>query len=118
MIIVIFWSLFIIAINEELVILPSRRLCNLSYIIWMVIYNMTLIIWFSGVDLMTETSTSPWIYQCIGGNSMLFFLAANLLTGLVNICLQPAILADNYAIPILISYTFVLFTISGKLKII
>lgn len=53
MILLVLWSLFILVINENILILPSRRVCNLSYIIWMVLYNMTLIIWFAGVDIIT-----------------------------------------------------------------
>ena len=49
----ILWSLFIFSINEGYLILPSRRLCNFSYIIWMVGYNLTIILLFAGIQILT-----------------------------------------------------------------
>ena len=48
----------------------------------------------------------------IAGNAMLFFLAANLLTGLVNIFLKPENMSDMMSRYCLAIYTFVLFFIS------
>ena len=47
------WSLFIVLINEDYLTLPSRRLCNLTYVIWMAAYNLSLISLFSGVEILT-----------------------------------------------------------------
>ena len=52
------WLVFLACIwigllNEGLLTMPSRRLCNLSYIIWMVVYNMMLLVLFSGVQYIT-----------------------------------------------------------------
>ena len=49
----VFWALFIFSINEGYLILPSRRLCNISYIIWMVAYNLTLILLYAGIEIFT-----------------------------------------------------------------
>jgi phosphatidylinositol glycan class W len=49
----VFWTLFVVSVNEGYLILPSRRLCNISYIIWMVAYNLTLILLYAGIEIFT-----------------------------------------------------------------
>ncbi len=121
------WSLFVVLTNEGLVPPSSRRVCNLTYVVWMVLYNLTLMTWFSGVQLLTGkininqaslkekskfnlpflgTSKTPWTYHCIAKRALLYFIVVNLLTGLVNMILQPALLPDFYAKPVLAWYSF------------
>ena len=49
----VLWTLFVVSVNEGYLILPSRRLCNISYIIWMVAYNLTLILLYAGIEIFT-----------------------------------------------------------------
>lgn len=47
---VLLWSVFVILTNEAILVPPSRRLCNLSYVIWMVAYNMMLIVSYASIQ--------------------------------------------------------------------
>ena len=49
------WTIYIILTNEEILVPPSRRLCNASYIAWMVAYNLSLIVTFAIVQYYTGT---------------------------------------------------------------
>ena len=102
--------LWICCLNEEMMSLPSRRLCNLTYIIWMIVYNMMLLILFAGIQWLTSTDedSKSWIYRAIGKHALLFFLLANLMTGLVNLSLQPALMNNFPSRMILLAYAFTL----------
>ena len=110
---------WIFCMNEQMMSLPSRRLCNLTYIIWMSVYNMMLLILFAGIQCMTDTaagakphdkqeatrSSQAMIYPAIGKHGLAFFLLANLLTGLANLSLQPALMDNLRSRAILLAYT-------------
>merc|ERR1711862_1030483 len=101
------WALLNYSLNEGYLILPSRRLCNISYIAWMVAYNLSIILLYAGIEIFTGIKKNPWIYNMIAGNALLFFLAANLLTGLVNIFLKPENMSDVMSRCCLAIYIFV-----------
>ena len=104
---------WIFCMNEQMMSLPSRRLCNLTYIIWMSVYNMMLLILFAGIQCMTDTAAgakphdkeATMIYPAIGKHGLAFFLVANLLTGLANLSLQPALMDNLRSRAILLAYT-------------
>ena len=57
------WCVFYILINEKLLVPPSRRLCNLSYIIWMIVYNLSLIVSYAGIQYYTGNVNFNLVYR-------------------------------------------------------
>ena len=117
LVLILLTCLWIFCLNEKMMSLPSRRLCNLTYIIWMGVYNMMLLILFAGIQCITDDakpdkdakrSSQTMIYPAIGKHGLAFFLLANLLTGLANLSLQPALMDNLRSRAILLVYTLTL----------
>lgn len=110
----------------------SRRLANLPYVLWVVAFNNAQILLFclaetvafppaayqaqptsttSGVsDGVSSTSTSSRIMQAYNKNGLLIFLAANLLTGGVNLTTNTLDMGPGPSMAILLAYAL---TVTG-----
>lgn len=60
------------------------------------------------MQLFPGTNEVSAIYKAVAGNAMSFFLLANLLTGGVNLAMQPALMTNLSGRIILTSYVFAL----------
>ena len=113
---------------------PSRRLANYTFFTWIVAYNLTVLTAFLLTDLLIihlqskaktkagkikaknlktepeKTSESSQMYRCpnfvkaVDYNPLLFFLLANLGTGLVNMTVETIHTEDTAAVLILLLY--------------
>lgn len=109
----------------------SRRMANMGYVFWMLSIGTTVVVCFmlleifyyfrsfdrpSGDEPEEETSEkrnyAPIILSGITYNGLVFFLLANLMTGIVNLCFQTLLLNTAQALAILFVYTFALCSIS------
>ena len=117
---------------------PSRRLANYTFYTWILAYNLTVLLVFLLTDLLviqinskpkpkpknsknksnppdpvTHQSDSK-LYRCpetvkaVDFNPLLFFLVANLLTGVVNMTVETINTDDIQAVFIIIAYQAVL----------
>jgi phosphatidylinositol glycan class W len=79
----------------------SRRLANLPYVLWVVAFNNTQILFFCAIETVcfptaytaaarkdAAEETSSRIMQAFNSNGLVVFLVANLLTGLVNLSID------------------------------
>lgn len=98
----------------------SRRLANLPYILWVGTFNCTQLALFCLIEtccfpgLSRATSGSmerkesvratPRILRAFNRNGLAVFLAANLLTGLINLNVDTLSMTQNQAISILLTY--------------
>ena len=120
---------------------PSRRLANYTFFTWILAYNLTVLLIFLITDLfviqinskprqkpknmknksnhpdpVTNPSNSnmyrcPEIVKAVDFNPLLFFLAANLMTGVVNMTVETIKTDDVQAVIIIIAYQAVLAVI-------
>lgn len=84
----------------------------------MIVYNLSLIVSYAGIQYYTGEKYPPKIYKCVAKNAMWFFLLANLMTGMVNLSFQSALATDLTARMTLIVYILVLcviFNVNEKL---
>lgn len=65
----------------------SRRLANLSYVLWVVSYNASFLLGYNIIERIVGESTSP-VLESINRNGLAIFLLANLGTGLVNMTIN------------------------------
>ncbi|XP_069681308.1 uncharacterized protein [Periplaneta americana] len=110
----------------------SRRLANAGYIIWILAFSITVLAILMSIELITLmlnkiTKTSlnlknhrshefrnvhinyvPLILEAINYNGLLFFLIANLLTGLVNICVHTLMMGVLHSACIICVYCIIL----------
>ncbi|KAJ7581511.1 GWT1-domain-containing protein [Mycena floridula] len=113
----------------------SRRLANLSYILWIAAYNTTTIIGYMLVDLnffsMPKKSvtlqpnedqdsipmgTPPPLLEAINKNSLAIFLLANVLTGLVNMLVSTIDSSDIWAMIVLATYSYTVCTVAWTFR--
>lgn len=109
----------------------SRRIANMGYVFWILSIGTTVLVcfmllevfyYFRAFDRPTaddeEESTTekrnyaPIILSGISYNGLVFFLLANLMTGVVNLCFQTLLLNTPQALAILFTYMFALCTIT------
>lgn len=83
----------------------SRRLANLSYILWVVNYNCIFLLGYA----LTEKLTGPMlssILEAINSNGLAIFLVANLMTGLINMSMNTLEMGAAATYTILTVYAF------------
>ena len=86
----------------------SRRLANLPYIFWVLSMNTAFISLFFLLELMPALPTRiPSLLLAINSNQLFIFLAANILTGLVNLSVDTLKVRNGVAVGILAGYLFV-----------
>lgn len=101
-------------------VLPvSRRLANVTYIVWIssitlyTLFMSTLVeilqrCFFDRILYQNEDCFTPKIYQAINYNPLAFFLVANLLTGLINIFIMTLDMGPSSSLSIITAYMLVL----------
>jgi hypothetical protein len=111
----------------------SRRLANIGYITWVLAFSITMLVSLVSIELLTlalnvvlqanmknkrdrplhfTISYVPLILEAINYNGLLFFLLANLLTGLINICVQTLTVGVLQSLSIICGYIFLLCSVT------
>jgi hypothetical protein len=107
----------------------SRRLANIGYVIWMLALTTTVLVILMSVELLTwalnmvmkanmknekgrrphfTVGYVPLTLEAINYNGLFFFLLANLITGLINICVHTLTLGVLQGFSIICGYVFVI----------
>ncbi|MEW5300648.1 MAG: hypothetical protein WDW38_001203 [Sanguina aurantia] len=74
----------------------SRRSCNLPYILWTVAHSSTCLLLLAAVHVLLPTS-QLLLTRAVSSNMLLTFLAANLLTGAINVLIDTSSVGDGPA---------------------
>ena len=98
----------------------SRRMANLAYIIWVCAFNSAQLFFFCCIETVVypqlynakdQETESKWVkdatstvMQAFNRNGLALFLAANLLTGLVNMSMNTLHMGDVQAMVVLVVY--------------
>jgi phosphatidylinositol glycan class W len=99
----------------------SRRMANLPYVLWIVTFNHAQLLAFCAIDSFFfpafynandartereayEVATSP-VLRAMNRNGLALFLAANLLTGLVNMTVNTLAVGPAAAVGVLLAYS-------------
>lgn len=95
----------------------SRRLANISYVLWVAAHNTTQILavflvertFFGGMrEKEAYKLAAPRVLEAFNRNGLVLFLLANLLTGAVNISVNTLTMTTAGAMGILVAYTSIL----------
>lgn len=109
----------------------SRRIANMGYVFWILSIGTTIIVCFMLLEIFyyfrafdrpvtdeddenptEKRNYAPIILNGIVYNGLVFFLLANLMTGIVNLSFQTLLLSTSEALAILFVYMFALCTIT------
>ncbi|KAK4049760.1 Glucosaminyl phosphatidylinositol (GlcN-PI) nositol acylation protein [Microbotryomycetes sp. JL221] len=105
---VIWWTLY--AVMRWLGVPVSRRIANLPYVIWTAAFNCSFLFLYLSIHLwatkapMTRSVQAPALFEAINRNSLVVFLIANLLTGLVNVTIETMYASTMVAMVVLVCY--------------
>jgi phosphatidylinositol glycan class W len=83
---------------------------NLPYTLWIAAYNNTFLLGYLSIEMLlssddTTRQVVPPLLDAFNRNGLAVFLAANLLTGLINISVQTMHASTGVSMGILIIYT-------------
>ncbi|CAM9913139.1 unnamed protein product [Scytosiphon promiscuus] len=104
--IVILWGLTLF--SEALIQKTSRRMVNLTYVLWVCAHSMLMLGLLMVVDNLSVTRPTSRILAAINLNMFPVFMVANLATGAVNVSMRTLDAETPSAVAILVTYiTFV-----------
>lgn len=113
---IVFWGLYYGA-AQVAGLAPSRRLMNLSFVLWAAASNATHVLAQFLLDALFLTPPAQSsLLAAVNDNQLLLFLLANLGTGLVNQCCQTLLLSQAQAVAILTAYALALCGMAFVLK--
>eukprot|EP00347_Sterkiella_histriomuscorum_P017350 403349721 len=101
-------------LSEDVFEPASRRLCNMTYVLWQVLLLQSLTLYCFVVDRILIHHEGNVLIDVINYNQLLFFCAANLLTGLVNLKVKTIFqdfwtsLAYTFGYLLIVTFVFVL----------
>ena len=104
-------------ISETLVQSISRRLANLTFVLYILMISYSLLFLLSLIDLYIQPINQiiP-ILQKISTHQLLLFLFANLLTGAINLSIKTIFMPDSIALIILAVYIIFIITLAINLS--
>ena len=71
------------------ILIPSRRMTNFGYIVWVASFNVTLIVLFVLVSqILKPISYNSMLRDAMNFNPLFSFLFSNIMTGLINLTMQ------------------------------
>ena len=90
--------------NSFLVSQVSRRLGNISYVMWVVSYNSSMLLAYHWINQAFPNASMSPILQAINKNGLAIFLLANVTTGVVNMTINTLECGSICAVAILAVY--------------
>ncbi|XP_042485665.1 S-locus-specific glycoprotein S13-like [Macadamia integrifolia] len=111
----LFWFLTIIL--DKHVEKVSRRMCNLAYVTFVLAQNFQVL----GLLLLSDFTGGQKISvleEAFNRNLLASFLMANVLTGVINLCVDTISASSVTAFIILLSYAFVLSVLTGSAEFV
>ncbi|KAK1421455.1 hypothetical protein QVD17_23799 [Tagetes erecta] len=102
---IFFWCLTLIL--DRFVERPSRRMCNVTYVTFVLATNLEML----GILMLSDYIPGgklSLLEQAINRNLLAFFIAANLLTGVVNLSINTLFVSPLTAMLILIAYGLII----------
>ncbi|KAJ3826791.1 GWT1-domain-containing protein [Lentinula raphanica] len=121
---------------------PSRRMVNISYILWICAYNVSFILAYLLLDMVffpssfnknkkkSESSSGPAsasravvpaaiphpLLDAVNKNGLVVFLLANVATGLINLTIPTMYTSDFWAMVILCVYSYAICAVAWGLR--
>lgn len=110
--------LWIAVFQIEAIFGISRRICNMGYVFWTLCIATSMIVLFISIEIFASivaiyrTKDKDWTYiplimRAINYNGLLFFLQANVLTGVVNMVFETHSFSVLPSLLIILVYSFI-----------
>eukprot|EP00455_Lapot_gusevi_P033575 TRINITY_DN3672_c0_g2_i1.p1 TRINITY_DN3672_c0_g2~~TRINITY_DN3672_c0_g2_i1.p1 ORF type:complete len:471 (+),score=106.27 TRINITY_DN3672_c0_g2_i1:81-1493(+) len=110
--------LFAATLFSHLYIQPcSRRMMNLSYVLWMLALNLQSLLLFLLINLSMTRPNNGFIVQAVNKNQLAVFLGGNLSTGLVNLSFYTIYMGTSVSMFILTVYLLFVCVLASLLYV-
>ncbi|KAE9014571.1 hypothetical protein PF011_g7983 [Phytophthora fragariae] len=117
-------TLFIVAallwattfLSVRLVARPSRRMLNLSYLLWVMAQSITLLALYCAIQTVCMLPRVPLLFQGINHNQLFVFIVANLMTGAVNLSMHTINTSAAVASAVLLLYMLAVCMLASVLQ--
>lgn len=103
-------------LSVRLVARPSRRMLNVSYLLWVMAESLTLLALYSGTQTVCMLPRVPILFQGINYNQLFIFIVANLTTGAVNLSMHTISSSTIAASGVLVAYMFAVCVLASVLQ--
>ncbi|KAL4159591.1 hypothetical protein PRNP1_000168 [Phytophthora ramorum] len=103
-------------LSVRLVSRPSRRMLNLSYLLWVMAESITLLALYCGIQTLSMLPRVPLLFQGINHNQLFVFIVANLMTGAVNLSMHTINTEPAIACAVLLAYMLVVCVLASVLQ--
>ncbi|TMW57331.1 hypothetical protein Poli38472_003256 [Pythium oligandrum] len=100
----------------RLVARPSRRMMNLSYILWVLAESAFLLFAYCGIYAVSLLPRTPLLFQGVSRNQLFIFLISNIATGIVNLSMQTIYASNLTAAGVLVTYMLAVSTVATLLE--
>lgn len=108
---VVYQILFYLVDSSPVFYNVSRRLANLSYVLWVVSYNSAFLLGYCLIEKLFKVNATSVLLEAVNNNGLLAFLLGNLGTGLVNMSINTLKVNNMIAFGILVIYIGILLII-------
>lgn len=88
----------------------SRRMANVSYVLWVVAYNTFFLLGYLLLSPNKPSIPAPPLLEALNKNGLAVFLVANVATGVVNLSMKTMYASDAVALSVLMTYTALVCT--------
>ncbi|CAM9479714.1 unnamed protein product [Discosporangium mesarthrocarpum] len=106
----VLWSLTLL--SRSYVQDTSRRLVNLTYVLWVCAYSATMLVQLLLVDMYSSAPPRSQLLAAVNRNMFTVFVASNLITGAVNLCMRTLYASDTTAMVILSTYMVIVMSLT------
>lgn len=95
----------------------SRRLCNASYILWVLAHALLAFLLMLLVQLFTIAAPQSIICTAINRNMLFVFLIANVMTGAVNMMMRTLDVSESASVAVVTGYAVVVCAVAVVLHL-
>ncbi|GLE07840.1 hypothetical protein PINS_up019249 [Pythium insidiosum] len=104
-------------LSNRLVARPSRRMVNLTYILWVLAEVVFLLLVYCGIQLFCLLPRTPLLCKGVSRNQLFIFLIANLATGAVNLSMKTIYATPLTAFSVLGVYMLAVSVVATLLEV-
>ncbi|CAI5731489.1 unnamed protein product [Peronospora destructor] len=103
-------------LSVRLVARPSRRMLNLSYLLWVMAESVFLLAMYCVIQTVCMLPRVPLLFQGINQNQLFIFIVANLMTGVVNLSMHTIHATPAIACAVLLLYMLAVCVLASVLQ--
>lgn len=103
-------------LSIRLIAQPSRRMLNISYMLWVMAQSLSLIALYSGIQIVCMLPRMPLLCRGVNNNQLFVFIVANLMTGAINLSMHTINSSPEVSCGVLLTYMLIISVVATMLQ--